>query len=340
MIWQLIALLALASGLPQSQRARVGNIEFFGTGDIDVRGVQSALPVHRGDEIAEDQSADLRDRLSQAIQKVVGHKPTDLAVMCCDNGGQLTIYIGLGGSNTAVVAFLPRPKSSRCLPNDAVHLYDDTTAALERAVEQGHSGEDDSKGYSLSVDPTVRAKQLAMHKYAVTHERTIEQALQACENAEQRQAAAELLGYSAKSRSQITSLLRASHDSDEGVRNNAVRALWVLATSNPTTASTIPANDFVSMLNSGLWTDRNKAGILLMALTRSRNRQLLRRLRSEALQSLIEMARWEDPSHASAYRVLLGRIAGLSETQIQQLDASNKVDDIIASVVRDQSRVH
>jgi hypothetical protein len=193
MIRQLIALLVLAPGLQHSQRARVGNIEFFGTGDIDVRGVRSVLPVHRGDEIAEDQSADDRDRLSQAIQKTVGHKPTDLAVMCCDNGGQLTIYIGLGGSNTAVVASLPRPKSFSCLPNDAVHLYDDTTAALERAVEQGHSGEDDSRGYSLSFDPTVRAKQLAMHKYAITHERRIEQALQACESADRPRARGGLL---------------------------------------------------------------------------------------------------------------------------------------------------
>jgi hypothetical protein len=340
MTWLLITLLALASGLPHSQRKRVGSIDFFGTGGIDVRRVRSVLPVHRDDEIAEDQSADMRDRLSRVIQNTVGHKPTDLAVMCCDNGGELTIYIGLGGGNTAVVPFLPRPKSSTCLPSDAVHLYDDTSAALERAIEQGHSSADDSRGYSLSADPTAREKQLAMHAYAMTHEGTIEQALQACENAEQRQAAAELLGYAAKSTSQIAFLLRASHDSDEGVRNNAVRALWVLATSNPTMASQIPPNDLIAMLNSGLWTDRNKAGMLLMALTRSRNRQLLQRLRSEALQSLIEMARWEDPGHASAYRVLLGRIAGLNETQIQQLVASKKVDEIIAAVVDDKSRVH
>jgi hypothetical protein len=340
MTWQLIALLALASGLPHSQHARVGNIDFFGTGGIDVRGVWSVLPVHRNDEITEDQSADIRDRLSRAIQNAVGHKPTDLAVMCCDDGGQLAIYIGLGGSNTAVVPFLPRPKSSTCLPNDALHLYDDTTAALQRAIEQGHSGEDDSRGYSLSADPTARAKQLALHEYAITHERTIERALQSCKNGEQRQAAAELLGYAAKSTSQIAFLLRASHDSDEGVRNNAVRALWVLATSNPKTASQIPANDFVAMLNSGLWTDRNKAGMLLMVLTRSRNRELLQRLRSEALQSLIEMARWEDPGHAFAYRVLLGRIAGLNETQIQQLVASKKVDEIIAAAVGGRSREH
>src|SRR5258708_2312876 len=131
MTWQLIAWLALASGLPYSQRARVANIDFFGTGGIDVQGVRSVLPVHKGDEIAEDQSADTRDRLSRAIQNAVGHKPTDLAVMCCDNRGELTIYIGLGGSNTAVVPFLPRPKSSTCLPKHATRLSVDTTAAVE-----------------------------------------------------------------------------------------------------------------------------------------------------------------------------------------------------------------
>jgi hypothetical protein len=73
------------------------------------------------------------------------------------------------------------------------------------------------------------------------------------------------------------------------------------------------------MLNSSRWSDRNKSGMLLMILTRSRRRLLLQRLRSEALSSLIDMARWDDPTHAYAYQVILGRIAGLTEKQIQQL---------------------
>jgi len=103
------------------------------------------------------------------------------------------------------------------------------------------------------------------------------------------------------------------------------------------TATQIPANDFVAMLNSTLWSDRNKAGILLMILTRSRNRRLLRRLRSEALQSLIEMARWENPDHAYAYQVLLGRLAGLYENQIRKLIASRRTEQIFTAAVVDKA---
>jgi hypothetical protein len=241
------------------------------------------------------------------------------------------IYIGLGGSNSATIPLLSAPKGSTCLPKQAVSLYDAAMEALEQAVRKGNSGEDDTQGYSLSKDATARAKQMAMHEYAMTHEQSLERALQACGKPEQRQAAAALLGYGRKSAAQIRALVHASRDSDEEVRNNALRALGILAMASPKTASEIPADSFVAMLNSGLWTDRNKAGLLLMALTGSRPPQLLERLRTEALPSLIEMARWHNSGHANAYRKLLGRIAGFDEARIEQLIASGRVDEIIAA---------
>ena len=50
------------------------------------------------------------------------------------------------------------------------------------------------------------------------------------------------------------------------------------------------------------------------------------------------MARWENPGHAYAYRVLLGRIAGLDENQTQQLIEKGRVE-IIAAVLGDNSLV-
>jgi HEAT repeats len=178
--------------------------------------------------------------LCRGVQSTVGHKPTDLALMCCNDRGEISIYVGLGGSNTAVLPLLPPPAQSTCLPVEAVHLHEDAAAAVGRAIEQGHSSEDDSRGYSLSADPAARTKQLSMHDYVATHEQPIEQALQGCADSKQRQAAATLLGYASQSPSQVAALVRASHDTDEAVRNNAVRALWVLAMSN--SALRIPAN--------------------------------------------------------------------------------------------------
>lgn len=331
MILHFIWLLALAANSQQSHQARIGKIDFFGTAGIDVQKVRSELPVQQGDQVSEDQSSDIRARINRAIERAVGHPATDVDLVCCDDQEDFIIYIGLGGSNTAIFPLLPAPKGSTCLPRNALTLYDKAKAALTQAIQKGNSGEDESQGYSLSNDTTARAKQIAIHQYAMTHERKLERALQACGIPEHRRAAAEMLGYGQKSAGQIGALVLVSHDSDEGVRNNAVRALWVLAMASPKTASEIPADSFVEMLNSGLSSDRNKAGLLLVALTGFRPRQLLERLRTEALLSLIEMARWQNLGHASAYRMLLGRIAGFDEARIQQLIGSGRVDEMVAA---------
>jgi hypothetical protein len=83
MTWPLIVLLALVWRLPHSDHTRVGSIDFFGTGNL--------LPVHKDDEIAENQSANIRDRLSRAIQNALGHKPGRIQTMpmltrCCSAG--------------------------------------------------------------------------------------------------------------------------------------------------------------------------------------------------------------------------------------------------------------
>jgi hypothetical protein len=324
--------LALAAGSPQAQQARIGEIDFFGTDGIDIQKIRSVLPVKNGEEVSQDQTPGLRARINRAIESEVGHPPTDVAFVCCDAQGSLMIYIGLGGRNTAVIPLLPTPTGSACLPSHAVTLYDMAMAAVLPAIQKGNAGEDDSQGYALSNAPALRAKQLAMRKYALAHEPNLECALQACGMPKHRRAAAEMLGYARKSTTQIGALVRASQDPDEDVRNNAVRALWVLAMGGPKTASEIPADSFIEMLNSGVWTDRNKAGQLLTALSGSRNPHLLERLRTEALSSLVEMTQWQDPSHANAYKTLLGRIAGIDEARIQQLISSGRVDEIVAAV--------
>jgi hypothetical protein len=114
------------------------------------------------------------------------------------------------------------------------------------------------------------------------------------------------------------------------VRNNAVRALGVLAESNSSIAQQIPAEDFTLLLNSGNWTDRNKGSLLLGALTVRRDRKVLALIRARASDSLLEMARWREYGHAHYSRVLLGRIAGIEEKQLQKM-AHDDVNAIIAA---------
>ncbi len=326
-----LSLVLLALSL-RAEASRIGSIDFFGTTGIDVQQIRSVLPIRSDDSISEEQGSSIRNQVNVAITSTIGHAATDIAFVCCDDQGRLSIFIGLGGKNTKAISFGPAPQGSTCLPADAMGLYKAALTALTHAIQSGKSGEDDSSGYSLSQDPTLRAKQMAMREYAIDHQPALINTLQGCGSPEARQAAAEILGYGRQSTTQIGALVRATRDPDDGVRNNAIRALWVLATASPKMASEIPAGGFVEMLSSGLWTDRNKAGQLLLALTMHRNAKLLEQLSTSALSSLIEMAKWRDSEHAYAYRVLLGRIAGLDEARIRDLISSGKVDEIIAAV--------
>ncbi len=116
---------------------------------------------------------------------------------------------------------------------------------------------------------------------------------------------------------------------DDGVRNNAIRALVVLARSSAEASAIIPGECFVGLLNSGIWTDRNKSAELLAVLTRQRNPRLITCLRKEALTSLVEMARWSYPGHADSARLMLGRIGGIKEKTLIGMLERQEVEPII-----------
>lgn len=88
-----------------------------------------------------------------------------------------------------------------------------------------------------------------------------------------------------------------------------------MAQAGPAVASQIPADTFIDMLWSGVWSDRNKASALFWMLTASRDQQLLARLRAEASDALVEIARW-DADHSVPARLILGRIAGIPDAEL------------------------
>jgi hypothetical protein len=171
-----MSLLALAAGLSQPQHVRIGSIEFFGTSGINVQSVRSVLPVHEQDALTEDQMPAVRNRITKAIESVVGYPPTDVSFVCCNDQQSLMIYVGLGGNNTVIPTLFPEPNGSTCLPRRAVALYDQAMDAVAHASEKNNAVEDDSRGYALAYDPGLRAQQLAMHRYALTHAQIIEPA--------------------------------------------------------------------------------------------------------------------------------------------------------------------
>ena len=321
---RLPVLLVLAAVVcAQPQRLRVGEIDFYGYADLDLDAIRASLPVHRGDELTEEEMPKLIERLKQDT------KATNVAPVCCDGQGGLLIYIGLPGRSVRSVAHNPAPGGTVAFPRNITDLYQRFVDALMKAVEKGAGGEDDSRGYALFLDPAVRAEQLLLRDYTLRHESLVRRILAGSSDTGQRAIAAALMGYARESPAQISALVRAARDSGDDVRNNAIRALAVLARSSPKTARQIPASEFVDMLYSNSWTDRNKATFLLEGLTTARDAKVLEQVCSPAKEALLEMARWHAAGHAFAARMLLGRCAGIDEKRLQELARAGNLEPIL-----------
>ena len=306
---------------------RVADIEFFGSKGLDVAKVREALPVREGDQYA-DRTKNL---VRQAVVKVLGKEPTDVAVICCDDKGDQLLFIGLPGASSRRFTYHPAPQGKERLTPEIIDIYARLDRALEAAARRGGRAaeEDNSNGYALAKDPAARSLQLAVRQWALNHEVKLLRVLEFSSMPEHRRVASDALGYARQSRVQMRALVHACRDADDEVRNNATRALGVSVRFNAAFASAIPTKTFIEMLSAGKWTDRNKGTALLMQLTAKRNAGLLARIRSDALDSLIEMASWRRSSHAYFARVVLARVVGLPENQMQELDSRRPVDALI-----------
>ena len=331
-IFLLIAILLAPPAFSQNESVTIGAIDFYGQDGMDLTQIRAALPLKEGDQFTHDSKDVMVSRLKAGIKQATGREPSDVEFVCCDDRGKLTIYIGLRPETIQKILYNPAPRGSARLTPAALKVQHDAELAWFNAINKGVAGEDDSKGYALSAEPEARAKQLALHDYVARHVEMVRRVLALAGDVEQRRIAAEMLGYAGTSREQIHALIRASRDVDDGVRNNAIRALGVVARSSPKAAAIIPGQCFVDLLNSVLWTDRNKSAGLLSVLTAQRDAQLLACLRQQALTSLIEMARWSYSGHADTARLMLGRIAGIDERTLLAMIERKEVEAIIKAV--------
>jgi len=317
-------------------RRPLAAVDFFGYKGVDVAAIRPALPFQQGDSFPPPKvhTDELKTQVAAAIKRIIGREPTDVAFVCCDAKQHYLVYIGLPGESYEAIAFNRAPIGDARLPKDAVKLSDAVNDAWSNAIMNGHATEEDSAGYALTNDPKARKAELALRDYALQHEDVLLKVLASSSNADHRAIAAQMLGYGRQFDGQIDALVQASLDADEGVRNNAVRALEVLATAKPILARRIPPQPFIRLLRSGAWLDHNKASLVLVALTTTREPKLLEELRADALDPLLEMARWRYVGHAEAALTVLGRIAGIEEDSLNKMIAAGQTTTILAKFDR------
>jgi hypothetical protein len=150
-----------------------------------------------------------------------------------------------------------------------------------------------------------------------------------------------VLAYVQNKQAVVKDLVYAMRDPDSGVRNDAMRTLLVFTQATPSAkqpALKVPFEPFIAMLNSPLWTDRNKSSGALQGLSQSRDRQLFAALRRDALTSLVEMARWKSKGHAFAGFSILARMAGYSDDAAASAWAMDDREPIISAAVHDAGK--
>jgi HEAT repeat protein len=186
------------------------------------------------------------------------------------------------------------------------------------AVLSGHAEEDDSGGHMLLTDAAARPAEDRLIAIAHNDLRLLRKVLRDSADSTHRALAAQLLGYAKDLQSVVPDLVYAMSDSSDGVRNNAMRALLVFTRATKVKPPRVPHEPFIALLNSPVWTDRNKSSFALMQMASTRDPALLGMLREQALPSLVEMARWSDRGHAAAAFWILGNVAGLDDKDIAE----------------------
>jgi len=328
----------LLSRQTAAQLPPVGIIDFYGLRSLSESQVRQALSFKEGD-VLEGSDEEIERKIEDArrkIESLPGVQRARLNLGCCV-GGKATLYVGIEEAGAPALRFREPPQGAIRLPENVLQAGRDFETAWTIAVEQGDAAEDDSRGYTLFHNPACRAVQMRFLAFAAREPDVFRAVLRNSADPGQRALAAEIVGYAADKNGVVSSLVEAMSDPDSNVRNNAMRALWVLAKyaqRSPREHIQIPSHAFVAMLNSLSWTDRNKSSLALSELTEDRDPAILADLREHAIPALVEMARWKSPGHAQPAFFLLGRIAGLTEDEIRTEWDENDREPVISAALK------
>lgn len=305
------------------ERPPIGTIDFYGLGKISEQRVREVLPVKVGDVIKS--SADIK-KIEQSLAEKLNVAEVQLGGYCCTNDGKTAFFVGVRAKNIPPRTFRPAPKGTVRLTAEIIKTGDEFTAALRQAVSKGDASEDDSAGHSLMNNPEAHLIQQKYIPLANGNLSLLRRVIRESADAEHRAVAAEVIAYADDKAKIVEDLLYATKDSDSKVRNNAMRALAIIAgyaQKSPEKNIRVPYEPFVEPLDSIDWTDRNKSAFALMRLTEKRDARLLKLLKAHSLPALFEMAQWRSAGHANAPLIILARVAGISEEEIGRAVVSN-----------------
>jgi len=330
-IFLLTFLFVLPFGPINGQNPPIGIIDFYGLRSVSEQQVRQALQIKEGESVpASREEAQRRLEVLPNVQQAL------LNFVCCE-AGKTILYVGIKEKGASSLEFRSAPKGAIHLPETIVRAGGALDDAMTEGFGKGDVSEDDSKGHALFSYPKARAIQLRFVTFAAQDLKLLRAVLHESADAQLRALAAEIIAYAANKRDVVEDLVYGMSDPDSGVRNNAMRALGIIAgfaQQSPEQQIKVPIQPFIEMLNSIVWTDRNKSSLALYQLTEKRNPAVLSELRERALPSLIEMSRWKSRGHALGPFFLLGRVGNISEDEILKDWASGDRETLIETVLK------
>jgi hypothetical protein len=314
-----------------SAAPKISHIEFYGLHKVSEQRVRKTLGVQTGDPLPPSKGA-IEDRLEKVPDVVLAR----LEAVCCDEKGAATLFVGIEEKGAPHFAFRSPPAGNTVLPEEIVDKYQSLVAAIEAAARRGSTAEDLTQGHALMADPEARDLQQAFTVIAADRLDLIRDVLRNGSEAGQRAIAATIIGYAPDKSTVVGDIEYALQDPDETVRANAMRSLTaiaVLAAREPQIGIRISPTWLIEMLNSIVLSDRIKAATALVNLTEKDGAGVLDQIRERALGSVLEMAQWKNLHYALPSYILLGRIAGVDERQIQDSWSNGNRDVVVMKLV-------
>ncbi len=330
-IFLLTFIFVLLPDLANGQNPPIGIIDFYGLRSVSERQARQALQIKEGDSLPAS-----REEAQHRLETLPNVQQALLGAVCCEAGKSI-LYVGIREKGAPSLQFRTAPKGAIRLPETIVESGNAFYDALTEGIQKGDAGEDRLQGHALNSYPRARAIQERFITFAAQDFKLLRAALHESADAQHRALAAQIIAYTANKRDVVKALVYGMSDPDGDVRNSSMRALAVIAgfaLASPKQRIIVPVEPFVDLLNSIVWTDRNKSSDALFRLTEKRDPAILSNLRERALPLLIEMARWKSPGHALFPFFLLGRIGNLSEEEIQKDWDSGNRETLIEMVLQ------
>ena len=302
-----------------AQTAKIGTIDIYGNRKISSNTILQQAQISAGDSVS--QQFLLTRSIERSIQKIPGIRLVKTALVCCDKNGSYHLFIGIAETDSAILSHRAAPTLRIRLPKKYSNAYAQFSERLSDAVQVGQAGDDWNEGHSLIHYPPARKIQEKFRLWADEDFQMLSKVLRSSAYASQRATAARIIAYHFDKNRVVPELMYAITDKSEEVRINAIRALAAIAfyaSGHPEKKIDISYMPFIRLINSAVWSDRNKGLLVLMQLTRSRDPEILNKLKEITLPALKEMAVWKSEPHALPAYVILARIAGIPEDNINR----------------------